>query len=219
MASDILYNRIMEKLKFEPYLDETHITLSIKEDGIVILGGKVKSYTEKHLAEEAVEKVEEVKGIANEIRVELDLAYKRDDADIARAALNSLRWTLFIPHETLKVAVEDGHITLSGEVNTHYQKMRAENAVRDLYGVTHVSNNILLKPTATPNDVKNKIINEFERNARIEAERIKISVEGSTVTLEGEVKDMDARNEAKYAAWCVPGIDKIIDKLSIRDKH
>ena len=215
VANGSLYTNVMEKLRFEPGLNESNITVAIRDDGIVILGGKVQSYAEKHLAEEAVEKIEKVKGVANEIEIDLAAAYKRNDADIVKAALSSLQWTFFIPHEQIKVAVDNGHLTLSGEAEYNYQKERAQKAVQDLYGVTFVTNNIKVKSSVSPYEVKDKIIKEFERNARVDASNIKIEVDGNKVTLKGTVKNFDEKREARDVAWSIPGVNSVIDQLSI----
>ncbi len=215
VANGGLYTKVMEKLRFEPNIDESHITISIKGDGIVTLGGKVKSYTEKRLAEEAVEKIESVKGVANELEVDLLVAYKRDDADIVKAALNNLKWTYFVPHEQIKIALDNGHLTLTGNVEYNYQKESAQSAVQNLYGVISVTNNITVKPTVAPSEVKEKIIKEFERNARIDANNIQVEVDGGKVTLKGSVKNFDEYREARTAAWSVPGVGSVVDQLKI----
>lgn len=210
-----LYTSVMEKLRFEPNIDESRITVSIKDNGIVVLGGKVKSYTEKRLAEVAVEKIDKVRGVANELEVELISSYKREDADIVKAALNALLWTMFIPHDKIKVVVEKGLLTLDGEVEYNYQKEKAQKVVQDLYGVTYIINNIKIKPAIKPADVKEKIIKEFERNAHIDAGNIKVEVQGSEVILKGKVRNFEEKKEAKTAAWSVPGVSKVTDELSI----
>lgn len=215
IANGNLYNNIMEKLRFAPFLDESNITISVKDNGIVILGGKVKSYTEKELAEEAVEKIRKVRGIANELEVELVSTYKRNDTDIVKAALNALKWKMFVPEEKIKVVVTNGYLTLSGEVEYNYQKEKALEAVKDLYGVVSVNNEIMIKPRVTPIEVKEKIIKEFERNARIDANNIKVEVEGGKVTLKGKVKNFDEGREARNAAWSIPGVNSVLDELQI----
>lgn len=215
VANGGLYTKVMEQLRFEPNIDESNITVSVKDNGIVVLGGKVKSYTEKYLAEQAVEKLEKVRGVANELVVDLASSYKRSDADIAQAALTTFKWSMFIPQKKIKVAVDNGRLTLVGDVEYNYQKVRAEKAVRDLYGVTTVINNIKVKPSISPSEVKDKIIKEFERNARIDANNIKVEVDGSKVTLKGSVQNLDEEREAKIAAWSVNGVSEVIDELTI----
>ncbi len=53
--------------------------------------------------------------------------------------------------------MENGWITLKGELEGYYQKMSAENAVQHLWGVKGVVNEITIKPRVTPSEVKNKI--------------------------------------------------------------
>ena len=215
VESGKLYENVMEKLDFEPNIDASNITIAVKDDGVVVLGGTVKSYAEKHLAEKAVEKIEKVRGVANEITAILPSSYKRNDADIVKAAIDTLKWTMFVPYEQIKVAVENGHLTLSGEVSYNYQKERAQIAVQDLFGVNYFTNNIKVKSSIKPDDVKNKIIKEFERNARIDANNIQIEVDGDKVTLKGKIKNFDELREAVNAAWSIPGVSNVIDHLSI----
>ena len=62
----------------------------------------------------------------------------RNDEDIAKAAVNALEWDVWIPTGSVKVKVDDGWITLDGEVNYMYQRTAAENAVHNLTGVKGV---------------------------------------------------------------------------------
>jgi len=109
VANDGLYTNVMDQLHFEPHIDEANITISIKDKGIVVLGGKVKSYAEKYLAEKAMEKIEKMKGVTNELIVNLASSYKRSDADIAQVTITSLKWPMFVPQK-IKVAVS-GRLT------------------------------------------------------------------------------------------------------------
>ena len=78
------------------------------------------------MAEKAVEKIEAFKGVANELEVDVSSQDRKSDANIAQAALNSLRWTVLLPDEKIKVAVENGCLTLVGEVDYKYQKDRSK---------------------------------------------------------------------------------------------
>jgi osmotically-inducible protein OsmY len=71
VANGKLYTTVMEKLNFERRLDSTNITISIKNPGIVVLGGTVKSYIEKTIAENAVKNIPSVKVVADELQVDL----------------------------------------------------------------------------------------------------------------------------------------------------
>jgi osmotically-inducible protein OsmY len=220
VSNSKLYANVMAKLRFEPGLDSSNIAVSIindnNVDNIVMLGGKVQSYAEKHIAEEAVEKIKKVRGVANEIEVDVSLKYKRSDVDIAKAAINALRWTVLVPREKIKVAIENGCLTLVGEVNDLYQKARAHDAVKNLFGVLTIINEIKVITNVKPTAVKETIIKEFERNARIDANNIQVEVEGTKIILKGGVKNFDEYKEAKNAALSISGITEVeVDDLKI----
>ena len=211
-----LYDKVMGKLKFEPGLDALDILIAIKDKGVVVLGGKVKSYAEKYIAEEAVKKVGDVYAVVNELEVEVALPYQITDAEIAEMAVNALRSDIFVPDEKIKITVSQRHLTLSGEVEFYFQKEHAAKAVRNIIGIVSITNNIIVKPTIQPSDVKEKIMKEFERNARIDAgSNIEVEVNGSEVALKGKVRNFDEAKEAENAVWAIPGITKVRNLLTI----
>ena len=116
MKSDAqLQQDVMNELNWEPTIQAAEIGVAVK-DGVVTLSGTVDSYAKKVAAEGAVKRVAGVKAVAEEIKVKLARTYSRSDQDIARVAANNLEWNLLVPHDRVKVMVQDGQITLSGEV-------------------------------------------------------------------------------------------------------
>lgn len=211
-----IYNDITNKLSFQPEIQADNIAVSVN-NGVVTLGGAVSQYSEKRATERAVQKVRGVKGIANEIKVESSPQYKRNDIDIAKAAVNALEWDMRVPHKNIKVLVEDGWLTLSGEVNWYHEKKCAELSVSALYGIKGVINQIEIKPNVSPVEVKNKIIEEFQRNALIDASGIQIQVDGSVVILKGSVSTWSESDAALEACWAIPGVSEVDNQLEIED--
>lgn len=209
-----LYNDIRIKLEADPEINSHKIAISV-HGGVVTLGGVVGKYTEKLAAERAVKNVRWVKGIANEIKIESFPDYKRDDFDIVQAAVHALLWNASVPQESITVVVENGWITLSGEVAHFYQKQAAEYEVSNIYGIHGVRNKILIKPIATPVAIKEKIIKEFERNAVLDAQRIEVETMGGTAVLKGRVRNWLEIQEALNAAWSVPGVSKVDCQLAL----
>jgi len=80
--------------------------------------------------------------LAEEIEVRLPFATKKTDEEIAAAALGRLAWDVSVPNDAVKVKVEKGRITLTGQVDWQYQRQAAEHDVRGLYGVVGTSNQI-----------------------------------------------------------------------------
>lgn len=216
--NETMYTKVMEKLNFEPSLDATDITVSIQGDGdIVILGGTVESFYEKLAAERAVKSLMNVRTIANEITVDLSIRYKKTDAEIAQEVTNAIKSNTITAPKNIQAIVKDGIVTLTGAVDWYYQKSAAFNAINKLFGIKAIINNIEVKPIIVidSSKVKSQITKEFERHARIDADKIKVTVEGKKIILTGKVSSYDEIDEAEDAAWSIAGVEKVDNKLTI----
>jgi osmotically-inducible protein OsmY len=213
MKSDTELRRDVEReLEWEPSTDERRIGVSVL-DGIVTLTGEVASYSEKWHAERAVERVDGVRGIANELEVKP--ATERSDTDLAKAAADALKWNVMVPADKVVVRVQNGWLTLTGEVRWDFQRRAAERAVRDLPGIRGISNLVTVKPRVEPEDVKQKIEETFKREATLDAHRINVQVVGSEVTLRGTVRSWVERHEAEKAAWAAPGVTTVHNYVTV----
>ena len=180
------------------------------------IAGHVDSYAEKWAAERAAQRVSGVKGVVDEIEVQLPDASKRSDATIVQAASSALEWNTVVPDRAIKIAVDDGIITLSGEVDWAYQRAAAVAAVRNLIGVRAVNDRITLKlSTTSVRDIKRKIHAALHRQAQLDADAISVDVAGGDVTLRGSVDSWAERMAARNAVWAAPGVRNVIDELMV----
>jgi len=156
-----------------------------------------------------------VKAMAVELDVKLSTTHARSDTEIAQAALHSLRWHTWVPSERLQVEVDQGWVTLSGDVDWQYQLVSAEQSVRNLLGVRGISNRIVLKPHISNQNISEQISAALARHAKREAERLQINVDKGTVTLKGSVDSLAERDAVIGAAYGTRGVAKVIDQLNI----
>jgi osmotically-inducible protein OsmY len=216
MKTDLQLQRdVLEELKFESSIREAEIGVAAK-GGVVTLTGTVDSYAEKFSAERTAERVAGVKAVADELKVKLPGSHQRSDTDIAHAAVNALRWDIQVPDDRIKATIEDGWITMEGEVEWQYQKWAGERAVRNLTGVKGVTNLIGVKPKkASSYEVGQRIKDSIRRHAERDADRIRIESKDGRVTLRGTVSSYAERQDAERAAWQAPGVTKVDDLIAV----
>jgi osmotically-inducible protein OsmY len=209
-----LQEDVITELRWEPAVDATQIGVEVK-DGIVTLAGHVGSYLEKWEAQRAAQRVSGVKALAVEMDVSLPGSSARNDVDIARAASNVLQWTTYFPEGQVKVLVENGWITLSGELDWEYQREAAERSVRGLMGVIGISNQIVLKSIAAVRPDKSAIEAALKRRIHSDARHIMVEINGAAVILSGTVHSWAERDAARNAAWSTAGVHNVSDSLNI----
>jgi osmotically-inducible protein OsmY len=215
MKTDMqLKQDVNAELSWEPSVNAAEIGVEVK-DGIVTLAGHVTSYAEKMGAERAAQRVAGVKALAVEINIKLPGVSKRTDTDIARSAENVLLWTSYLPKDAVKIMVESGWVTLTGEVTWDYQRKAAVNAVRTLLGVAGVSDQIVIKILTSASVVKSDIEAALQRRAKSDAQHISVEVRGGDVTLTGTVHSWSERELAANSAWMAPGVRSVVDNITV----
>ena len=203
---------VLSELRWDHSIQANEIGVAVK-DGVVTLTGTVDTYLRKWKAEEAAHRVHGVVAVANDINVRT--IGDRTDTDIAAAAVHALKWNSSVPADKIQVTVDKGWVTLKGDVEWQYQKLEAERAVRGLWGVKGVSNLIIVKPAASPSDLKKKIEDALIRTAQVDASNITVEVQGSKAILKGRVRSWSERQEAERQAWLAPGIISVDNQITL----
>jgi osmotically-inducible protein OsmY len=192
-----LQTDVQSEINRSPILNPAEIGVTAK-DGLITLTGVVDDYSKKIAAENAAKKVKGVKAVAEEITVKYKDS-KISDTEIATTILNVLKGNGEVPESRIAFGIENGVVTLTGEVDWKFQSKAAEEAIKYLPGVELVFNQIAIIPY-TGNVEKQVIENALGRNV---------------VTLKGTVASVFEKEEAGRVAWYTPGVDDVKNDLVI----
>jgi osmotically-inducible protein OsmY len=209
---------VIDQIKWEPALNASGIGVAVK-NGVVTLSGIVDSFSQKIAVEIAARKVTGVKAVAEDIQVGGSPIYRRTDTEIAQAILNVFKWDTSVPDDKIEIKVEDGVVTLDGEVEWDYQRNAAKRAVERLAGVRRINNFISIKQKVIASDVQQKIAAALHRSATIDAGKIAVEVTGNKVVLTGKVRSFAEEQDAVDAAWSAPGVSSVEDRLEMQEEE
>ncbi|CAH0445746.1 BON domain-containing protein [Ralstonia pseudosolanacearum] len=213
MKNDIqLKCDVEEELQWDPAVDADRFAVAVK-NGVVTISGSVDTFADKHAAEEAIRRVAGVTALVVHVDVHVPTDMRRPDEEIAQAIGDALRWSTSVPADTIRVTVEDGAVTLRGEVDQDFQRRAALDTVQRVRGVTSVANALTLRDAAGPADLSERINKALQRQAALDASRIRVEVAGGTVTLSGPLRNINECRAAREAAWDAPGVRAVIDNM------
>ncbi|MEO6883907.1 MAG: BON domain-containing protein [Bacteroidia bacterium] len=209
-----LQTDVQNAIKWEPLLNAAEIGVTAK-DGVVSLTRVVDSYVKKMEAENAAKKVIGVKALVEKIEVKFPSAWTRTNNEIAKEVLSALKSNWTLPNDKLTVIVEDGWVTLEGELPWNYQREAAKNAVNYLSGVKGVTNNIKIKSESHDVIDQEEIEDAIARSWSVDDNDIQVKVSGTTVTLYGSVTSWYQKEEAERIAWKTSGIWHVKNELVV----
>ena len=214
MKTDLnLEKDIQDAFKWDPMLKNAAFTVNVDE-GMVTLTGEVQSYPEKLHAENIAKSIDGVKSILDRITVKADVENESTDHEIEKNVLKCLRLN-WIPLDRIKVKVEEGHVTLDGEVTYNFQKGDAKKCVGSVKGVTVLTNNLELVSETKDNVEKRIIEHALLRYAATANQNIRVKVAGNTINLKGTVESLYQKEEAEKIAWNAPGVLAVNNELVI----
>jgi len=205
---------VLSELAWDKTIDGTRLTVTV-DDGVVILGGTVDHFYEKWSAIEDVRIVTGVRQVIDNVTVDLTI-HKVSDTELALSARAALDANILVPEGAIKISVEDGWVTMVGNVPHHYQRQAAEHVVRHLRGLVGFTDQVSVANSKDQLEASaDEVTEALARNAAIDATAIKVTVSAGVVTLEGTVRSDAERREAERSASRGPGVVGVDDRLMI----
>lgn len=193
-------------------VDPAEIAVAV-HDGVVTLTGRVPSYVQKVAAGKAALRTRGVTAVANDILV--TIGARTDDSALAERAAHVLSLNGSLPAGSIHVQVTGGVVTLTGVVPWNFQRDAARKSVSALAGIKDVVNNITLEHRASSVETKAHIRSAFQRLANLDANKIDVTVDGTTVTLSGTVSSNSEKWSAANAAWHSPNVFSVVNDIHV----
>jgi osmotically-inducible protein OsmY len=205
---------VEEELMGNASLDATGIGVAVV-DGIVTLSGHVPDYAKKVAAEKCALRVAGVVAVVVGIDVHLRESEQRSDEDIALSVSAVLDWIAGLEEHAIKIKVEKGWVTLSGEVDDGYRSHIAEKNIIHMRGVTGLTNDIRIRGSASALDIEYNIRKAIARHTDRELKHLGVVVDEGKVILSGTLSSSIERAIVSGAARSTPGVKAVVDRLVI----
>ena len=216
-TNEDLQEDVQDAIKFQPLLHAAEIGVTVK-DGIVTLSGIVDGYFKKTEAENAAKNVAGVKAVVENITIKYN-NHSKNDNEVAVEVLKALESSWSVPDDKVKVKVENGWVTLDGELPWNYQREAAKSAINYLLGVKGITNNIKIKSEVHDAIEQKAVENALARHWSINAKDIHVKASGTNVILTGHVNSVYQKEEAGHIAWNTPGVWSVDNKLEVEYEY
>jgi osmotically-inducible protein OsmY len=209
-----LQKDVQNAIRWEPLLHAAEIGVTAK-DGVVSLTGEVDSYIKKLEAENAAKKVIGVKALIEKIEVKIPNKWSKTDTEVAEKVLKAVKKLWFTTKDKVSVKVENGWVTLEGELPWNYQRDEVKYAINYLPGVKGVTNSIKIKSESNDAIEQKEIEQAIARSWAMDNMDVNVKVKGTTVTLSGIVNSWYERDEAERIAYKTRGIWHVNNELEV----
>ena len=146
----------------------------------------------------------------------------KSDNEIQKDVIEQLKWEPFLNASQIGVAVKNGIVTLSGQVDTYSKKVLAEKTTKKVAGVKAIAEDIMvgISPSykKTDTEIAEAVVNALKWHTMIPEDKVKVSVEDGNVKLEGEVEWEYQRNQAKTAIENLIGVRFVTNLVAVKPK-
>ncbi|ACD19899.1 BON domain-containing protein [Paraburkholderia phytofirmans] len=209
-----LKQEVEDELMSSPAVDANGIGVAVV-DGIVTLTGHVPDYATKVAAEKCASRIGGVVAVVIGLDVKLRKSEQRTDEDIALSVRAVLDWIAGLEEDSIRIKVEKGWVTLSGEVRDGYRSRIAEKNIVHMRGVTGVTNSIKIRGSASPLDIESNIRKAIQRHSDRELKHVGVEVDEGRVILSGRLSSTIERSIVTGAARSTPGVKVVVDRLVV----
>lgn len=143
----------------------------------------------------------------------------KTDAQIQKDVMEELKWEPILESSQVGVAVKNGVVTLSGQVDTYPKKNAAERAAKRVAGVKAVAEDIQvgISPSfrKTDSEIAAAALDALKWHSEVQQEKVKLKVENGVITLEGKVDWDYQRTGARKAVENLTGVRMVNNFITV----
>ena len=205
---------VLDELDWDPEIEASRVGVEVT-DGAVTLVGAVETYRQKQAAREAAKRVAGVRALVDRLEIELPIQHRLSDEGLAERVAHVLNWNVSAEAKNIQAEVQNGLVTLGGELEYHFQRKNILDQIEHVAGVVNVIDQMTVKPKVSASDVEERIKDALNRHAEIESDNVTVRVLDGTVTLEGTAESLDEMDRIEQAAWAGPGVTNVINNLRL----
>ena len=209
---------IIDQLYWDARVDASTVQVEVDE-GSVTLNGNVPNYMAYEAAEDNAWAMAGVREVRNELAIEHPAGVELPgDSEVKANVDNTLLWSPDIESSEIDTTVEKGLVTVRGTVDAYWKKVRVENLVLGLAGVTGITNELTVVPTEKYEDkaIADDIASALERNSLVDLDLIDVEVQNGRITLTGAVPTLPAYRTVQTTAENTLGVIAVDNELAIR---
>lgn len=139
------------------------------------------------------------------------------DSELHQRVRVELEWHPRVNAPEMVATVKNGIVTLSGFVDTYAQKTAAIEAVHQISGVLDVADEIQVRTVRakTDQEIAQAVRTALTWDVYVPDERIRSTVSGGWVTLEGKVDRWQQREDAARCVERLSGVHGVTNKIEV----
>jgi osmotically-inducible protein OsmY len=146
----------------------------------------------------------------------------KTDGQLQKDVMRELEWEPRVDHAHIGVAVKEGIVTLTGQVQSYPEKHEAAKAVKRVYGVNAVVDQLEVKlggfKERTDTDVAQAAIRALQENYAVPDDQIKVSVRQGYITLDGAVEWQYQRTAAESSVRYLAGVKGVSNLITVKPR-
>jgi osmotically-inducible protein OsmY len=142
------------------------------------------------------------------------------DKELQQHVRNALDWDPSVDVADVGVTVDNGIVTLHGDIKSYTEKVNAERVALGVYGVKAVANDLNVRIATggqrTDSDIAAAAVNAFKWSSQVPADRVSVVVSNGWITLKGEVDWYFQKDAAGRAVRDLLGVVGVSNNITVR---